>query len=498
MNSPIKSIITIAVAVIVAVYCTVDILSTRGSGLARLYIYITVLAGFISIIRPQLSLYAIIPLSCFIDLFKRFMVIYGSPSSSELASLMSTPMIMILGATFSVFLAAVTGVKRIDKLGWLSFFLAVLLLSASVAGAVASGGGIRGLGHAFNQGIYAFLIFLIPLILDTDEKRLKYLRYCIPFFTIVALYMLKHSFFGLAQFEYDYLMTGLTQEVRILVDDGGARRYFSTMNSAATVSTMLSVVATLVLTLPGKGNRPKSNGRKFFCVLLALLFYTAAAMTLARTGIICGLASLVAYLLYGSKMKTLACYAAGAMIFLMAIFSSGYIVKYRLLDEWQDSLQDEALTSESSANTSRALVLTTMYDRLSGWDKLTEPWRFPLLGTAFGGKLDVSDLGKYKFSHDLIVGTLAKLGWIPFLIGIGLLIYALFKIHTFQFSLNSNSLAFKLVRVCMAAAGGILIGGAANGAQLVNFPQNFYFFLWLSIIVATYMNYKRAPKAITV
>jgi len=66
------------------------------------------------------------------------------------------------------------------------------------------------------------------------------------------------------------------------------------------------------------------------------------------------------------------------------------------------------------------------------------------------------------------------------------------KIHNYQFSLPRDSTEFKVVRVCLACAAGLGLGSVTNAAQFLTFPINFYFFMWISIAVATVTQARQA------
>jgi hypothetical protein len=72
--------------------------------------------------------------------------------------------------------------------------------------------------------------------------------------------------------------------------------------------------------------------------------------------------------------------------------------------------------------------------------------------------------------------------------------YMMKKLMGYMYSLDKKSQAFKNTRLCLALAAGILVGAMANGAQFRNFPQNFFFAMWLAIPFATYQQAMRERK----
>lgn len=472
-----------------------EMVTTHASSIGKFYIYFSILCFVLAIAKPYSMLYVLLFLTCYIDFFKRMMIIGGLPTQVELAFVQATPMLIVLGASLSFVLPIFMG-KSLSRSSIISLIISLVFVIVFMSSGGLSGGFLRKAGQAANAGVYSLLLFIVPLILDTAEKRNKFVKCSFLLFVPVAAYMFKHYYYGLANFEYDYLMTGLSQELRIFVDDGAARRYFSTMNSSATVSTMLCIMALYGIVDPNQGSAKHSSLNKFILILVSILFFSAAGLTLARTGWVCGLVAIVSYVFLGSRFRLVIGYSASIFVFLLLVFSADYIIKYRILDDWQQSLVDYFSLSTGSANAERAMVLGTMYDRLSGWRYLaTQPLGFPLFGTTFGGVVTVNLVDQYMLGHDIIVNYLSKLGWIPlaFVLSVGWMFVC--KLHQFQFSLPKISQEFKLMRYCLASMAGMLTGGLASGAQLFNFPQNFYFWFWLSICLALYQQ-MRSDKSL--
>ncbi len=487
----VSRIVMFIFVIIAALYITVDVLLSKNSTIGSSYLYLALILTVISIMYPRKGMYLAAIFTCYVDLFKRLMILGGLPTELELAYIQATPMLLVCGSAVAVFLPFFKGYK-LKRESIVSLIIAVAIIGILVAAGGSTGGAVRQIGQAVNMGVYALMLFSIPLIFKTADDQKKYLRFCFFCFIPVALYMIKHYFFGLADFEYDYMITGLSQEVRIFTVDGDARRYFSTLNSGATVSTMLSVMCLYALV----NTRDATSSRGFvvsagYCIVVVIFVY-AAFLTLSRTGLVCGLVAAIAYFFFGSKIRVMSGYLVAFFVFFLLVATADTILRYRLLDEWQIILNDYFLKKSGDASTERALILGTMYDRLSGWRYLaTQPLGFPLFGTAFGGELNVKQVDSYLICHDLVVHYLIRLGWIPmFFLSLIMTIF-LRKLHQFQFSIDKKTLESKLIRYALASALGILSGGMANGAQLMNFPQNFYLWLWLSICLASYNNRDR-------
>jgi hypothetical protein len=470
-----------------AIWLITEVLLSRTSSVGELYLYVTIAAGIVALVRPVFAVYIILPLTCYIDFFKRLMVIGGYPTQLEVAYIMALPLALILGAVGGQLLSVLVGRVRLGRTGIVTFVIATVVLFLSVL-AMSEVIGIRTLGIGLNEGGYAYLLFLVPQVLDTPEKRRRYMGWTIVFFVPVALYMIKQFYFGLADFEYAYLEAGLSQELRILLEFGGeAPRYFSTMSGAATVSTMLSLMVLPALApIMGDGRKARA-GRYVAGAIAAILFTVAAAMTVSRGGWVCGACAIVAYILFGGRRRTTIFYVMAVSVFLITAYSSDYLIKYRLLDEWQQDLSTAVLSKSGGANVERAIILGTMYDRLSGWRNLLDPTIFPPFGTLFGGEIKYTARDELLLGHDMLTNWMGRLGWFPMLLLIAALGLFVVRMHRFQFGLDRQSLDFRIVRMSLALAAGMLVGGLANSAQLAAFPQNFYFYLWVAFVLGTYL-----------
>jgi hypothetical protein len=151
----------------------------------------------------------------------------------------------------------------------------------------------------------------------------------------------------------------------------------------------------------------------------------------------------------------------------------------------------------------RAIVLGTFQDRLKGYANLTtEPELWQPFGFAASG-MDPRRATNAGFSwgHDALIDTLIKFGYIPLSVALIGGFYLLFRLLRYMYSLSNRSIQFKTTRLCLALNAGILVGAMSSGAQFRNFPQNFYFVLWIAIPFATYQQAmlarKNAAKAVS-
>jgi hypothetical protein len=311
------------------------------------------------------------------------------------------------------------------------------------------------------------------------------------------LYTFWQKKFGYADFEYDYLMSGLTIEAKNLVESvGGEFRCFSTFNGAGPASTMFSIYFLSCFVPLRSGNATPSTFQRMGKWLLAPLFLLAAYYTIIRTGWVGGVGSLLAYFFLGSRARAYSGTLAAVVGVLFLILSAPTAIKNNWLGEIEIVLKDSVGLITDDPTVKRAIIMGTAGDRLEGWANLTQE---PKIWQPFGFKfsdINVKNTGNADFSwgHDAIVGTLIEFGYIPLALILIAGSYSYYKILQFMFGLDRRSQAFKNSRLCLAFSAALIVGGLSHGATFRNFPQNFYFCLWLAIPFASYQQAMRERK----
>ncbi len=480
-------------------YILIEVLNARTSSLGQLYMFVAIGSFVYGLTHPKQSIYVMLFMTVYIDVFKRMMVIGGNPTMIDVAYVLAAPPLLIAGCVTSVFLAYTVGRKKITKDLVYALIVSVLMVVISVLGTLTSegGGGLGRLSAIVNQGFYAFLFFVIPTLFQTDEDRRKLLHF--SFITIIpaVIYTFWQKKFGYAQFEYDYLMSGLTIEAKNLVESvGGEFRCFSTFNGAGTASTMFSIYLLYCFVSLKPGNNPPTFFARLGKWLLIPLFIVASYFTIIRTGWVSGLGSLLAFVFLGSRFRAYSGVFIAVFGFLTIVALAPTAVKNNWLGEIEVGLNKTIGLVSNDSTLKRAIIMGTAQDRVRGWANLTQE---PKIWQPFGfaasdiSVKNTSNAG-FHWGHDAIIDALIKFGYVPlaiiFMIG-GVLLVKLFK---YMYSLDKNSQAFKNTRLCLAFASGIMVGGLGHGATFHNFPQNFFFALWLAIPFATYQQAMRERK----
>lgn len=495
VGNVITKALMLAIFLGMALYITLDIMLAEGRSLGRLYLYMAIAAFLCGAIASRSAFFVCLITTGYIDFFKRLMAVFGRPSPTDLYYILGIPPLLIAGAVVNLLIQFLMGRRQFRSVHFWSFLASSALLVLSLAQAL-TGDSYRGIGDAVNQGAYAFLFFLIPELLPAVEDRRRIFKWMIPIFLGVALYMLRHHFYGLADFEYDYLMTGLSIESRILVENGDALRGFSTMAGAGVVAVLCSIMMLIVMVpLKSEGKRTGLIEWIFRGVIFLILAYGSWA-TVSRGGWVCGAVAFAAFFFLKTPIRAIIGYVSGTVICLGIMFAAPTMLKEGTLD-WIQVELNKLVSGTNNAYAERAIVMGTMNARLEGWENLTTN---PKVWTPFGMKRaggQFQDGDEVYYGHDFIVAFLVKYGYIALSIAVCVGLIFLIQLNRVYFSSPIGSLERRVCRLALAVSAGIFVGGLGNGAQLWVYPQNFYFYLSLAVVYTTYVNNWKAKRAPT-
>lgn len=484
-NLSITRIIVLISGIFFALYILVEAITSPTSVLGRLYLYVAIAAFLTGVLRPRVAIFILIFCTAYIDFFKRLMIIAGAPTNIDVMCSLATPPLLCAGAMINLVLSAVMSKIEVNRSLIFTFVFACGVMIMAIL--TSSGEGARSFGGLVNFVAYPFLLVLIPVYFKKTADKEKLIKFTYIMFIGVALYMIKHGIYGLADFEYDYLLTNLSQEVRILVE-GENMRCFSTMNGAGIVSVMCGLMFFWSFANVWK----KSVFMSFIRYCLAIVFATACYLTLSRTGWLCGTVACLAYVLFRNWKTTLAAYFVGIGSVVLLVTCSPLIKDMKLLDKAE--LQMKYLLSNGSSRLDQATTIGSFNGRLNGWVNLMTKEH---MLTPFGWKMDgqnFKDFDLTDLGDDIIFWSFVKYGYIPVTVGFILFIVFLYKLHRFVCSLPYDSKERKISNICLATSVGIIFGGIGNAAQLSVFPVNIYFYLSLAFVYSIYLENKLSFK----
>jgi len=207
------------------------------------------------------------------------------------------------------------------------------------------------------------------------------------------------------------------------------------------------------------------------------LFFYAALVSGARTGVLMGIVAILAYFILKSKFLTISSYVFGLCMFVFVLSVADYVVESKILNQWSSDLA--RITPEwLPVHTN----LGTMTIRFVGFSQWTEPGFWQPFGYQFSG-LDHKQLYPH---HDALTNIVLKFGYIPlfFLGSIGAFLMVRFHKLILKKNIYDNTLY-----ICVALVVCILFGSLAT-ANLSTFPINLILYMSIGLTVV-FFNDKR-------
>ncbi|MEN9283899.1 MAG: hypothetical protein RLZZ179_1392 [Verrucomicrobiota bacterium] len=474
-----------------ALWVAFDIFTSGGNAVARSYMYMMVASGVYGLLNPRKAFYVLLFLTAYLDYFKRLMIFDSGLSRLDLYYVLGIAPCTLVGIAVSVIYQQFIG-RTVPRPGQLlltfvSVGASALLLVLSLTG---NRGGFRSLGDGVNAAIYLLLLFTVPALFQTPGELKKLLKACIIIYIPAIIYLLIHFIRGsVFDWEMDYLKSGLTGEIRILMER--QFRFFGTMNSAANASSVFGLMLALICSGVWKyRNDPpyerQSNPVSRF--LLIIPIGVAMYATFSRMGWVSCVVAIVAVWFFKRRFLTVAGYALSLAAVVTIVLASPYLLRHKILNKISEDIYSQKRTDEWSQTTN----ISTLNDRLEGFNALvTNSKVWTPLGLRFSSYNEKAVLSQVE-SHDLFTDTLLRYGYVPIFVALGVAGWLLIRMHRFIFE-EPPGLVRDMAAGCLAAALSVTAGGLANGAQLSTYPVNFFIWFMFSVVGALMM-YRREEE----
>ncbi len=411
-----------------------------------------------SILLPRQGLYLLLFETAFLDLIKRSMVIFGDMTSDDVGMALAAAPLTLAGICLGLMVQRVLRRRAAVKNESMLIGLVLGILGLVAASALRSEEGTMGKLQLFAEsGSYVTLIFVVPVLLQTTEDVLKFMRMMVLVYVPVAMYGLWQYCFGLASFEISYMLTGLTISIKEL--DDVRPRVFSTLNSNHVFSVIMSFCCVLCYLRVGEGfDSLRVLPRKIFRNSVALLYAAAVILSLRRTGWILVAMAPIGYFCFRSIRRTVVFYTLAITVIVVLFSNADYIDQN--WDSWQSYLP-----LDGSFET-QAFRIGTFTDRANSYKNvLTDPelWSWFGLGQ-----------GKTMVTHDAIGETLASYGIVGLVAIATLCIVGLYKFHSLILKRRDESIISAL-GLLMAIITSNLFASIIFQSHIVIFPANFFF-----------------------
>jgi len=474
-----------------ALYATFSVLLTDGNSISELC-RILMVAGFLfSLMKPRLGLTVWLLSSGYVDLLKRLMVVSGRISKNDLYYVLGIHPLMMAGICAGVLVGGFTG--KFTLTGW---HLRRLLAAGCVmvASGLAAG---RELGFSLaaimpevaNNGFYALLLFIVPVLLPRLEDILRTLRLIVIVYAPVAVYGIIQQIVGFQDFEIEYLMTGLSIEIKQLYSD--ELRAFSTLNSPTALGFVSGACFTFSLLL---GWHKDQKGARFhfpriMAVMLALLFVAGWLSSTARSAVVVIPVALLARYCFSDARRTQIFYLVAGGAFVVLVACSGWI-----LEVLPQAINFMGELAGGHGFADQILRVGTYYERLMGFSNvLANPAAYTLTGMGAGRGTDYSD---EFMNHDPLSTVLVRYGAPATLLLVVTVALMLRRVHLSVLRLPKGTLRNTGCLV-LSVPLAYLVASMLQGTVFFTFPLNG--FTWLCIgMVGSLSLQGRTPERETV
>lgn len=445
-----------------------------GNLLANLFFYLIIGGGILAIVSPKAG-FILCLISCFyVDLVKRLMVVSDRVQMQDLYYVLGFPPLVFSIVLVSLLVRGMVGKTRLIRWNLMMFVVAciIALINTTLSLFQGDAGIGRALQDAANGGLYAMILFVVPLLYPKADDVLRLFKALLWIFVPVAIYGVVQQVWGFREFELLYLQTGLSIEAKQLLTD--RVRAFSTLNSPTSLGAISAALMMVPLFL---ATTRRTGGGKHLSLPVALLytglFAAALAASTSRSGIIIITVCLAGLWCFRSRLGTAVYYIVMLLTFATLLIGATY---------FQDRLNDmsEKLIALAGSRFSEdTLSINTFSDRLQGFSQvLTNPDAYSLFGF---GKDRGNDPGDPLYNHDMLSNILVHHGVIALGVVILLGTFALLLIHRSLLRIRDRPQR-RIGAMMLALVMGLVAISVTSGSILNIFPVNIIF--WLAVTAA--------------
>ncbi|TDU73400.1 hypothetical protein EI77_01870 [Prosthecobacter fusiformis] len=457
-------------------FALASILLTEGNTIGEFCRYLLVGGFLLSVVAPRVGFYTWLTLCGYNDLLKRLMIMGGRVSHEDLKYVLGITPAMFGGVVVALAVGGLLGTRRLMFRDLVAILAGCVLMVATGALAyLKEHSGLNGVLQAMaNNGLYALLLFVLPLLYRSVEDLQRLWRFLVIIFLPVAIYGVIQQVQGFAEFEVDYLKTGLSIEVKQLV--AGEVRAFSTLNSPSALSVVCATLAVVSLFLGfahrGKDSRPVL--RPSVALICFGIHFAGLIAATSRTPILIVPIALMGGWCFFSNVRTRVFYVLAVGSFLALVVASPWLVqRMDFLNEFIGGL------APRDSFIGRMIIVGTYWDRLEGFATvLMNPDAYTLLGWG----IDEHGEGRFHF-HDPLSEILVRFGSLLLLFLIVVGIWFLRLSHRQAWDLNEDADRQFAARM-IALAFAIVAVSIISGSILSVFPNNVFFWLCLAGVAA--------------
>jgi len=434
------------------------------------------------VVNPNRMLFAMVPITLYLDSVKRMLVFSGETSLDNVTSVLSIAPLTVAGILIGCVFRRIFRRKR----GTTAERIAIV---AALAAYVAFGGLetfsegnlLFALRTIANTTVYFLLGWAVLHCFKTKEDVERYLRFSLLVGVPVALYGVWQYLMGLNDFEIAYLRSGLSITASNL--DDVRPRPFSTLSSAHAYSIVMTFMLAVSVHFAMKtkvGEARWKWGAVVSIYAMGLLF------SLSRSATVAGLLMLGFSVLFRSaKGVSLAYLISGILLAIFVIFAES-------IQDNMDKLQ--SLLPMNSDWQQQAFRLGTFTDRLQSYrNVLGNPSSWPLLANPLSYRANEALFGEAGFTHDLFSQMILRIGAIPVFALIALGLFLLGHAHRAIFKLPAGKVGLRSLAARLMAIIVVYLLSQSGGSGMTVFPLNFWTTMFIGMLAVLCLQERVPP-----
>jgi len=458
-------------AVIGMGYVLLSLLLSTGNQLGGFFGYLLGGSLLFGIWRPKAAVLLMLIISGYIDWAKRLLVVADRVTFTDLAFVLGLAPALMAGITIGAFFQGIQGRLAFGKnqLKAILVILVTLVVSLIIA-RKESGGVMAALQEVANTAGYSCFLFVIPLLYSKAEDQVKLIRWVLIAYLPIPLYGIYQAAFGLADYEIEYLKTGMSILIQQLIT--GDVRPFSTLNSPTALGAICGIMA-LWSFLSGPLT---AKGRRFPHPVHFVLGICYVGGLLASTS-----RSDFFILIFGTVM-TLTLMNPFLLKLFYGFAISGYITLILISGWLQSRLADiqifiSTLLPPEFQFIEQLTRVQTFSDRLEGFRQLSSNSQ---VWSLFG----VSDeVRESIYSHDPLTQSLLAYGAVT--VGLIIVIFGWLLTRTHRrMHLIKEPRERWLAALALGTAGSVVATSMLSGSRTSIFPITVFLWLMLGFIWA--------------
>jgi hypothetical protein len=417
----------------------------------------------VAIVNPKAGLYLLILSTGYLDLIKRLGILTNSLSETDIVVTLAVAPALSASVCAGAAIHHICGGGKLKGWQWVLLWTVLgLVVAIFLQSFLHAAGTLSALQEFANSGSYLPLIFVAGLILPGPDDLRRFLKFCLWVYVPVALYGIWQQFFGLTDFELDYLKSGFTTDIRLL--DDVRMRPFSTLNSPHALSVCMAICSGLAAFVPLKGLK-----RAGWQILLALLFAAGCLATFVRSGWVLLVLAWIVWVCCRQRVSTLLMYGAAAAGLVMLMCNADTLLKS--LDQFENYLPSDGDLED------QAFRLGTFSDRLFSFrNVLTNPAFHTWFGYSDSKIADMVEGSHEDIAHEQLGQILIKYGFVGLGLFATVLLLGLWYAHRAIFR-QRNSVYRESMLGCLSLLIATLFSGMLFGSHLGVFPVGVFFAL---------------------